>query len=535
MPERTANQDKTLGLSIDWILNLPMLQDADARYIGSPQHSGRHIKWVHIVESHRSAQLLRGEELVLATGVGWGDTEESLSNVVTTIWEAGATCLLIELGGHWNEIPPIILTKCIELGLPLIATSNEIHFVELTEAVHSELLERATEKSIRMNEISRRFSELNQEKADVNELVHQAAEFLKCPVVLEDPLHRIVTYSLGLESGTILEDWQKYARAAETGKRRQVGNTTWFQIAVTAGGLHWGTLLYRGKTKNPATGRFILRQAAAALAIERSNAQRAQTWSDVIERNALRGLLSQDPGIVRDLENHGFQAADRNFVVCRLSLTDVADRVPTHIIREELAKVSVQCTPMIARIPGLRNEWIIVFVCSGELTSATIADNVVDRLKRRSLVQGKMVLSPRLVKLDELAKLVRVFRDFESLQSQSYLKTQVVPRIEISYWKDNKINDFVDSLRSNVEVQRFCQQQLGALIAFDNDNGTDYVATLAAVLAEPNSRKNAADRLHISRSALYNRIAVMEKKLGLRLTDPDAIFALTIATRILGV
>ncbi|QTH59228.1 PucR family transcriptional regulator [Corynebacterium hindlerae] len=535
MPERTANQDKTLGLSIDWILNLPMLQAANARYIGSPQHSGRHIKWVHIVESHRSAQLLRGEELVLATGIGWGDTEETLNKVVTAIWEAGATCLLIELGGHWNEIPPIILTRCIELGLPLIATQRELRFVALTEAVHHELLSRSVEKSTAMNEVSRQFALLNQEQASVNQVVEQAAKFLKCPVVLEDPMHRIIAYSLGLEEKSILNNWQDQLLTSRPDVSREISGKIWFFIDIQARGTHWGRLLYCGRTKSPATGRFILRQAAVALTVERLSSTEPHGWSDVAEANILNALLAPDAEPKKVLENRGMPVAGDNYVVCRLSLNSERT-IETSMIREELRKLLVSNKPLIAEISGLRNEWIVLFVCRDDANPAELGRAMAERLTHTLGVAGKNIVLLDKVTSSELASFTSEMWNLDTSTTQVRLskkaRGQTSHEIEVFGIERNQLDRLLRKLRNDVRVQEFCQSRIGELMAADRENGTEYFATLKAVLAEPSSRTVAADRLHISRSALYNRIESIERKLGVQLSDPDTAFALAIATRV---
>ncbi|QGU01529.1 Purine catabolism regulatory protein-like family protein [Corynebacterium kalinowskii] len=530
-PKPTEN----VGLSIDWLLKLPTLADAGARFIGEPRLIQRQIKWVHIVESFRSAQLLRGGELVLATGVGWGETNESLDEVVTAIWEAGATCLLLELGQHWTETPRAILRRCVELELPLITTQHEIHFVEITEAVHHELLHRAVEKSNAMNEVSRKFALLNQEQASVNQVIDQTAKFLKCPVVLEDPMHRIVSYSLGLEDKSLLDDWQVQLQTQTPEKSREIAGNVWFFIDIEARGVHWGRLLYCGKTQNPATGRFILRQAAVALTVERLSSTDSHGWSDVVEANILDALLAQDADPKKVLENRGLPVAGENYVVCRVSLASER-KIETPVIREQLRKISAINRPLVAEVTSQKNEWLVVYVCRDGTNPAEFGKLVADRLAFSMSVAGKIVVVLDNVTSADLASFTREMWNIDAAITKMRLSRKIPGKgpqsIDVFGIERNQLDGLMLKLRNDVRVQEFCQSRIGQLIDADRENGTEYFTTLKAVLAEPSSRTVAAEQLHISRSALYNRIESIEKKLGISLSDPDSAFALSIATRV---
>ena len=88
-------------------------------------------------------------------------------------------------------------------------------------------------------------------------------------------------------------------------------------------------------------------------------------------------------------------------------------------------------------------------------------------------------------------------------------------------------------LADDVRVQAFVSNTLEAIIEHDAKNNGDLLNTLAAVLMHPASKTAAADQLHLSRTALYSRIATIERLLDVDLSDGDVIFSLSLAMKAL--
>src|ERR687895_715786 len=128
------------------ILELPVFRRALAEVIAGAEGLDRELRWAHVIEMADPTDLLKGGELVLTTGIGTGARERDQHRWIASVIEQGAAALAVELGSTWRErVPEPVVAACAEAGVPLIAFRRSVRFVEITEAVHAEVLNRQFE------------------------------------------------------------------------------------------------------------------------------------------------------------------------------------------------------------------------------------------------------------------------------------------------------------------------------------------------------------------------------------------------------
>jgi purine catabolism regulator len=87
------------------------------------------------------APLLRGGELLLCGGITLaGATAEKRAEYVRDLAQRGVAALAIETGGVLPEIPPAMLEKAREYGLPVVELRNVVPFVGVMQAINSILV-----------------------------------------------------------------------------------------------------------------------------------------------------------------------------------------------------------------------------------------------------------------------------------------------------------------------------------------------------------------------------------------------------------
>lgn len=101
------------------------------------------VRWAHAVEvTDDVARLLRGGELILSTGIALPESDWALESYVAELAAAGVAGLAIELGRRYSvSLPPALVSAAASAGVVLIEFRAEVAFVELTEAVHTRILE----------------------------------------------------------------------------------------------------------------------------------------------------------------------------------------------------------------------------------------------------------------------------------------------------------------------------------------------------------------------------------------------------------
>lgn len=511
------------GLTVRETLSLSAFRHTAVQVLVGGNQLDSPVRWVHVAESARSGHLLRGGELLLATGSGWGADAASRKELLHSFHDAGASALVLEIGQFWTEVPADVVQVCRELSLPLVTTGSEIRFLDVSEQVHAELLAREVTKVESMRDIAETFTSMIVDGAPPQQLILQAARLLRTPLVLEDPSHRVVYHAAGLElPSTLLEDWVgRSARwAAAVGRIGTVGEPVplpgggWC-VDVMARGTHWGRLIAlepTGDSQAPVTGAaHILRQAAMALAVERLGSGRPFTWEDLLNRSVMDRLTGHRyttaAGLTEVLAASGLRTHNRSLIALEVR----GDSVDAVAVRR------------IADLTGwdvLASPDVVVAGRVSAVLSAPVGGDPLGNL--RSLTDWPGTVSLASPPQREAADLAR------SLRALSRVSTAEPGLTVIG---GTPLSTVVGDLSDDVHVRNFATDLLEPLHTHDARHDGDLVPTLAAVLRHPSSRSAAAEELHLSRTSLYSRIATIERLLGMDLTDGETQFALGLALR----
>ena len=95
--------------------------------------------------------------------------------------------------------------------------------------------------------------------------------------------------------------------------------------------------------------------------------------------------------------------------------------------------------------------------------------------------------------------------------------------------EDVRLRGLVHLLRDDSRLQTFTERELGPLLSYDGQHGSDLVALLRTYLAQGRNKSAAADAAHLSRPAFYERLHRIERVLGVDLDDVDSCLSLHVA------
>src|SRR5215211_9122755 len=207
-------------LTLAQVLELPVVRRALPELIAAADALDRQRRWAHVIEMADPSDLLKGGELVLTTGIGAGEQERDQTRWIASLLEQGVAAVAVELGSTWRErVPDPVVRACADAGLPLIAFRRQVRFIEITEAVHSAVLNSQFELLRRGEEIHRRFTELILHGRGVPEILAELADAVDGPVVLEDAGHELVYYVSGRAGDDVaLSAWADLHRAEDRGE-----------------------------------------------------------------------------------------------------------------------------------------------------------------------------------------------------------------------------------------------------------------------------------------------------------------------------
>ena len=493
--------------------------------VGGPALEGR-VRWVHVSDSAGVARLLNGGELLLSTGSAWPTAPAELRRFVDELVDAGLSGLVLELGAHHPSAPAVVIDAARDRGLALIVLHREVKFVSLTEAVHGRIISAQTEALRARDEVRERFTALSLRGAPADFIVHQLAQTLGAPVILENLAHEIVAGEVppALEE-ELFTGWELRSRAAQRPPRAGEVERDWLIVPVEARGIRWGSLIALPGPPHPAGRAAVLEQGAIALAIGRLADGDADEWSRIGRRRLLDGLLAGRfagiAGAAARLEAAGLPvhgALLYGLVVSGAPVTaGSADAAARLLNGRALAGSGPEGIPAPAAtvLLSLPDEVRLDDEAALRLVRALAGDDA-DRAIVAIGGAGRG-LDEALVSLQEAVDLSRGRR-------RRAARGPILRRVE-----DRPLVQLVTSLRDDYRLLDHGERVLTPLIVHDLERNGDLLDVLEAMLAHPGNRTAAASASHLSRSVFYQRIALIEDLLGVDLDDGETQTALHLA------
>src|ERR1700761_5571572 len=131
-----------MPLSLREILDLDVVRRGEPAVVAGAARLDTPVRWVPAVELTAIGRLLRGGELVLSTGIALPEPAAELDRYVATLTRVGVAGLAIELGRRYaSALPPALVAAAAARSLPLVELRREVAFIEITEAVHTRIVD----------------------------------------------------------------------------------------------------------------------------------------------------------------------------------------------------------------------------------------------------------------------------------------------------------------------------------------------------------------------------------------------------------
>jgi PucR family transcriptional regulator, purine catabolism regulatory protein len=524
-------------ITVREVLALPVMRRGVPEVVAGEKGLDRPVRWVHSGEVPYIAAMLRGRELLLMTGIGIGHGESVQRDFVADLAERDVAGLAIELGARFRRIPRALRAEAGERGLPLVALHKEIRFVDVTEAVHREIVGRQLELMRHGDELNRRFTSLMLEGAGIPEVLKELTEEIGNPVILEKRDRGVLYHATHqMDDVAVLAGWDAFA-ARLPGAPQAVE-----QPVPAGGGGQWGRLVALG-IDGPLDrrARVALERAVGliALALHRHHAE--QVVASRARGDFLASLLEG--------EVHGAEARQR---AADMGLTREAGPLlpiavgpsgvpPTRppgrnerswslVWRDLQRELEDRHMPAIAGTRAGERELLLVVVLRDAGARAGTADQLASLLvgaaERHLGTPDGVVVSVGSVAASwaSVGESLRVA--VEGLAAAAHAR----PRP----WHDATLPDLdglLWSLRDRPELRRFAESRLEPLLEHDRRRRAKLLPTLEALCRHGGRKAETARELHIERQSLYHRLSRIEELLGVDLSDGEALLDLHLALR----
>jgi purine catabolism regulator len=535
------------------VLSLPVLAGSRPQVLAGESHLDNPVRWAHVAEIADISGLLRGDELILTTGVALPRSEEGLTAFVQALAEVPVAALVVELGRTYSSrLPAPMVRSARQVGLPLVALHQVVPFVEVTESVHGLVIDGQLAQLRQAEALHDTFTELAVEGADVAEVVRQAARMADAPVVLETLGHQVVEHdALGGDAARLLGRWTARSRAVRVpGRSGHDPASGWSVATVGARGDDWGRLVLVREPGQPPRPQdlMLLERAATTLALH----QLITRDREGLERQTHRTLISA-------LLDHAHPHAEIGLRAGALGVPLEGRRLVGAVVRprtvpstsraaqariRDLADAVAQATRsagVAALVGSLDDRTIGVLAALDRRDDDTVAlSRVATALMRvvRSRASGHepdLVLAAGSV----VAGLREARRTILEAGQVADAAAHLAPAQHFVRMPETGLRGLLTLLRGDPRVAMFVERELGPLLDRDVPGedpqrrrsrlDADLLAALRAYLDTGRNKSATADALHVSRPALYDRLSRLESVLGVDLAATETCLALHVA------
>jgi DNA-binding PucR family transcriptional regulator len=428
-------------LTLREVLDLDAVRRGAPRVVAGAERLDVTVRWVHALELTDIRRLLRGGELVLSTGIALPESAAGLAEYVAALADVGIAGLAVELGRRYAAALPEALVAAAEArGVPLIELRHEVPFIEITEAVHTRIIDELL--------VSRAAATLA-----LGQVLTSRAESL------ERQAHRTLISAIIERSGTALDADEAEARARAMG----------VEVA--------GRELVAVVARLPDSGPHPAGTAGGA-----GGAAGHAAVLGVAEAMAASCRASGVPALVGALDD-------------------------------------VRAGALLSLPPGGDDD--------GPLRA--LATRLAGRGADRAAAARSGLVIGASRPAETLGAVRAAFREAREVADVALRQPDGVGRRRYYRLPDLRLRGLLHLLRDDDRLGAFAGRELGPLLSYDAEHGTSLAADLAVFLDSGGNKALAASRAHLARPTFYQRLALIERVLGVSLADPESRTSLHVA------
>lgn len=518
------------------VLLLDPVRRGQPRVVAGADRLDARVRWVHVAEVTDIAHLLHGGELVLTTGIALPDEPARLRTYVAELAEVGISGLMIELGRRYASRPPAALIGAAEgHGLPVILLARETVFIDITESVHARILDAQVEELRASEQLHEIFTQLSVEGASPEEVVRQVAALGGRPVVLENLSHQVLAAdSAGTDPAELLSVWETRSRAVHTEERTAYDATSgWLVTTVGARGEDWGRLIIISGAAPSPRDTVLIERAATTLALGRLLDRRAESLERQAHGTIIAGILAH---AYSDPQEAAARARALGVPLAGRRLLGVVLRPRSGpvFLPEQLSELA-EATAAACREASLA---ALVGVLDEGTPQARVG--VLASLPARAAVESSLVEAAQRIRKQcgegpvmAAGSVVESIRDVR----RSFLEAEQVADVAARgsgdrlYYRlpDLRLRGLLHLLRDDARLQTFVERELGSLLEYDAQRGSDLTRILTIYLDAGRNKAVAAQQAHLSRPAFYERLRRIERVLEADLDDVESCASLHVA------
>ncbi len=513
-----------------------------AKVIAGKKGLDRKVRWSHILEVKEFESLINGGELILTTGVGLQLDLPTQLMYVKKLIEKGAACICIEMGSYFIKVPIELIKLADEHDFPIIVFEKIVKFVDISQDLHTLIVNQHHKMLYQLDKLSREFIELSLSSNGILKILKELHHYFQQSILFITD--SVKPYYYPAETKELEESIRNYLDSSNSSSAEKrffiIDKKTFALMPVRGLGQVWGNLCLEVKESLPDEFLFlVLDRAALAIAQillrNRTIEERKQNLEDELVRNLLNGQSYEIddfqtflPSASRNLHYRIF-LIQMNYAEMNWSENDWEE---IKLQRSMIIRSLFKHHGFFPAVSSKRSEIAVIasFIAADHLKQETgrfhqIIDSIMETNENNFINGEKCTFGISTVYKD----ISEVTRGYE--EAGEVLKLHGATTLKSHFYEDLGAYRILLPLKKNGYLESYIHDHLGPLIDYDKKTESDLLETLSVYLEHMGSKKEAAERLFIVRQTLYHRIEKLQQLLGNDFMEPANRLALEIAIK----
>jgi len=536
-------------LTVHDILQRPLFQNA--KVVAGVDGLARRVRWVHILEVSNFDQLINGEELILTTGISFHSDPSYAVSYVEELAKQNASCLCIELGKFFDKVPEAMIEAANRHQLPLIIFPHTVRFVDITQDLHSMIINSHHRILQELESVSREFHRLtltSQGVTNVLKLLHTSTK----AQVIYVPTQGQPTFNPALpiqKQKSFLEALSNRIPEMPENKPNVVpmewefDNKTMILQSVGALGKTWAYIVMVLEHPPQEYDYLILDSASLSIAqdlLRKRYIDERKLYTENLWVDDLLHVRIKDEDQIKSLMGTDFKRLNEaNYRVCLIEFDQHGDQ-SVHAVEEGTESIGIHLSMVLRSIFEQHSFLPLITLKNNRLILVAIDLNP----KRPSKIRLQQVFeSLQQIQMDEkigdIDLLIGVGRSYVKLMNAHHSYQEAIRAISlypcfkkpVMFFEDLGVFQLLFNIDNREMLESFVHSYLGPLIEHDVTRGSELIRTLKVYLDHDGSKQIAAQKLFIVRQSLYYRLEKIAELLGADFIQPENRIALQVALR----
>lgn len=514
----------------------------------------RPVGWVHILEITSATPFTNPNDLILSTGLGFRQHEHKRMKYLKELVHKGAAGLCVELGPSLPYVEEDMIAYADQHDFPLIVFETPVRFVDITQDIHSLLINRQYQVLRDLETFSRKLQQLTVESSNIQSvlrLLHEATfsqvvyyslidKHAFAPSVSPSVAHDLTQwYGARLEEGRLHN--QETVAIPLQEKRLLVSQPV---ICLGQTLSHVGIILH---DRQPGeyqlllldhVGKALANILLRKLFIEQKTVEsHAQIINDILEykvvneERALARLGLHPPTFGGYLYLAGIVEIGHSHLADDAKEIEVDNQDTLVLLRSLLSK-----NGLFSLLLSKNNQIYVLCIreaseSAGEAALKGLVQKTLDQLRKSSTQFVSRTTSLLFGFGQPKRKLTDVAQCFKEAFDTLSVARALPDANTNPFYEDLGIYQLFKGITDVAHLKSFVEHHLGPVIEYDRLHRSPLLKTLDCYLACMGAKQETAERLFIHRQTLYHRLERLEEMLGEDYMRPERRICLEAALR----